>query len=79
MEKTVAGKADKVAAAMRAGGATAKQLAAKAYDLATDPAVQEKARKLAENGAKAYRGFNSPEAKQAFRRAADILKKTSRK
>lgn len=75
----MAGQADKVAAAIRAGGTTAKQAAAKAYDLATDPAMQQKARKLAENGAKIYRAMNTPEAREAYRRAAEILKKTRRK
>lgn len=56
-----------------------KQAAAKVHDLATDPVVQEKARKLAENGAKAYRAANSPEAKKAYRQAAAFLKKTRRK
>jgi hypothetical protein len=79
MEKTVAGKADKVAAAIKAGGARVKQAAAKVHDLANDPVVQEKARKLAENGAKAYRAANSPEAKKAYRQAAAFLKKTRRK
>ncbi|QCB96182.1 hypothetical protein E5206_03955 [Arthrobacter sp. PAMC25564] len=75
----MAGRADKVAAAIKAGGATAKQAAAKVHDIATDPVVQEKARKLAENGAKAYRAATSPEAKKAYRQVAAFLKKTRRK
>lgn len=79
MEITVAGKADKVAAVIRVGGATAKQAAAKAYDLSSDPLIQAKARKLAENGAKFYRAANSPEARRAYRQAADFFSKTRKK
>jgi len=46
------------------------------HDIATDPVVQEKARKLAEIGAKAYRVANSPEAKKAYRQVAAFLTKT---
>ena len=79
MEITVAGTADKVADAIKAGGATAKQAAAKVHDVATDPVVQEKARKLAEIGEKVYRAANSPEAKKAYRQVAAFLKKTGKK
>lgn len=72
----MAGTGDKVAGAIKAGGATAKQAAAKVHDIATDPVVQEKARKLAEIGAKAYRVANSPEAKKAYRQVAAFLTKT---
>jgi hypothetical protein len=59
----VAGTADKVAGAIKAGGTRMKQAAAKVHDLSTDPVVHAKARKLAENGAKAYRSATSPGAK----------------
>ena len=75
----MAGTADKVAGAIKAGGARMKQAAAKVHDLSTDPVVHAKARKLAEHGAKAYRAANSPEAKKAYRQAAAFLKKTRKK
>jgi hypothetical protein len=75
----MAGTVDKVTAAIKGGGATVKQAAAKVHDLATDAVVQEKARKLLENGAKAYRAANSPEAKKAYRQVADFLKKTRKR
>jgi hypothetical protein len=79
MEITVAGTADKVADAIKAGGATAKQAAAKVHDVVTDPVVQEKARKLAEIGERVYRTANSPEAKKAYSQVAAFLKKTRKK
>ncbi|MFJ5861192.1 hypothetical protein ACIQCM_07205 [Pseudarthrobacter sp. NPDC092439] len=79
MEKTVAGATDKVADAIKTGGAKVKQAAAKVQDFATDPAVQARARKLAEKGAEAYRIANSPEARRAYRQVAAFLKKTRKK
>ncbi|HEX9229755.1 MAG TPA: hypothetical protein VF885_24420 [Arthrobacter sp.] len=79
MEKTVAGTADKVAGAIKSGGATARQAATKAREMATDPVVQEKARKLAEKGAELYRMANTPEAKKVYRQVAAFVKKTRRK
>lgn len=79
VEKTVAGTADNVAGAIKAGGANVKQAAAKAHDLTTDPVVQAKARKLAEDGAKFYRAANSPEAGRACRQAADFFRKARKK
>lgn len=75
----MAGRAGKVADAIKVGGATAKQAAAKVHNVATDPVVQEKARKLAETGAKVYRAANSPEAKKAYRQVAAFLKKARKK
>lgn len=75
----MAGTADKVAGAIKSGGATAKQAAAKLHEMATDPVAQEKARKLAEKGAELYRMANSPEAKKAYRQVAAFIKKTRRK
>jgi hypothetical protein len=79
VEKTVAGTADKVADAIKAGSGKVKQAAAKVYDLTTDPVVQAKARRLAENGARFYRAANSPEARRAYRQAADFFSKTRKK
>jgi hypothetical protein len=73
-EKTVAGAADKVADAIKAGGVKVKQAAAKVQDLTTDAVVQARARKLAEKGAEAYRIANSPEARKAYRQVAAFLK-----
>lgn len=75
----MAGTADKVAGAIRSGGATARQAAAKVREMATDPVVQEKARKLAEKGAELYRMADTPEAKKAYRQVANFVKKTRRK
>lgn len=75
----MAGATDKVADAIKASGAKVKQAAAKVHDLTTDPAVQARARKLAEKGAEAYRIANSPEARRAYRQIAAFLKKTRRK
>ncbi|MCU1574256.1 MAG: hypothetical protein JWO93_2338 [Micrococcaceae bacterium] len=75
----MAGTTDKVAGAIKAGGARVKQAAAKVHDVTTDPVVQAKARKLAENGAKFYRAANSPEARRAYRQAADFFSKTRKK
>jgi hypothetical protein len=41
--------------------------------------VQAKARRLAENGARFYRAANSPEARRAYRQAADFFSKTRKK
>lgn len=75
----MAGTTDKLADALKAGGAKVKQAAAKVHDLTTDPVMQERARKLAEKGAEAYRVANSPEAKKAYRQIAAFLKKTRKK
>ena len=75
----MAGTADKVAGAIKAGDLKVKQAAAKVHGLTTDPAVQAKARKLAEDGAKFYRAANSPEARRAYRQAADFFIKTHKK
>ncbi|WP_090955866.1 hypothetical protein [Arthrobacter sp. ov118] len=68
-----------MADAIKAGGATAKKAAAKVHDVATDPVVQEKARKLAEIGERVYRAANSPEAKKAYRQVTAFLKKSRKK
>lgn len=70
----MAGATDKVADAIKTGGAKVKQAAAKVQDFTTDPAVQARARKLAEKGAEAYRIANSPEVRRAYRQVAAFLK-----
>ena len=69
----MAGKADKAAAVMKDGGQKAKIAAAKLYALAKDPGTQAKAGKLLEDGKKMYRAATSPEAKEAYRKAAEVI------
>ncbi|MDQ0924545.1 hypothetical protein QF038_003053 [Pseudarthrobacter sp. W1I19] len=71
----MAGKADKAAAVMKDGGQKAKDAAAKLYALAQDPEMQAKAGKLLEDGKKLYRAATSPEAKEAYRKAAEVIHK----
>jgi hypothetical protein len=52
---------------------------AKLYTLAKDPDTQAKAKKLLEDGKKMYRAATSPEAKEAYRHLAEILKKARKK
>lgn len=75
----MAGKADKAAALLKNGRAKAKAGGAKLRSLATDPEMQAKAKKLLEDGRRMYRAATSPEAKQAYRHAAEIIKKTRRR
>lgn len=72
-------RADKAAGALKDGGQWAKTAATKLYVLAQDPEVQAKAAKLLENGKKVYRAAISPEAKDAYRKAAELLKKARKK
>lgn len=71
----MAGRADQAAAAIRSGGQKAKAAAAKAHALATDPEIQAKARQLLDDGQKLYRAATSPEAKEAYRKAAEVVNK----
>ena len=41
--------------------------------------MQAKARKLVDDGKKVYRAATSPEAKQAFRQAAEIINKARKR
>lgn len=75
----MAGKADKAAAAIKDGGQKAKAAAAKAYALAKDPEMQAKAEKLFEDGKKLYRAATSPEAKEAYRKAAEVINKVRKR
>jgi hypothetical protein len=73
------GKADKAAALLKNGGDKAKAGGTKLYSLAKDPEVQAKTAKLLEDGKRLYRAATSPEAKQAYRRAAEFINKTRKK
>ncbi|WP_395405935.1 hypothetical protein ACHMXB_22195 (plasmid) [Arthrobacter sp. UC242_113] len=75
----MAGKQDKAIGLLKNSGTKAKAGGAKLYSLAKDPVVQAKAKKLAEEGQRLYRAATSPEAKQAYRQAAEILKKARKK
>jgi hypothetical protein len=75
----MAGKANKAAALLKGTGVKAKASGAKLYSLAKDPDTQTRAKKLLEDGKKMYRAATSPEAKQAYRQAADIIKKARKK
>jgi hypothetical protein len=79
MELIMAAKADKAAAAMKDGGQKAKAAAAKLYALAKDPEAQAKAEKLFDDGKKLYRAATSPEAKEAYRKAAEVINKMRKK
>jgi hypothetical protein len=79
MELIMAARADKAAAAMKDGGQKAKAAAAKLYALAKDPETQAKAGKLLDDGKKLYRAATSPEAKEAYRKAAEVINKMRKK
>lgn len=64
---------------LKNGGAKAKASGVKLQSLATDPDVQAKARKLVEDGKKVYRAVTSPEAKRAYRQAAEVINKARKK
>jgi hypothetical protein len=75
----MSGRTDKAVGALKDGGQRAKAAATKLYALAQDPEVQAKAAKLLENGKKAYRVAISPEAKEAYRKAAQFINKARKK
>ncbi|PWC06438.1 hypothetical protein DF223_12665 [Mycetocola zhujimingii] len=75
----MAGTADKAAAFARNGGAKAKAGATKLYAIASDPAVQAKAKQLFEDGKRLYQAATGPEAKRFYRQAATVVKKVRRK
>lgn len=75
----MAGNGDKAYKLLRNSGTKVKASGTKLYALAKDPAVQAKAKQLAQDGQKLYRLATSPEAKRAYRQAADVLKKARRK
>jgi hypothetical protein len=70
---------DKAAAILKNGGIKARASGAKLYSLATDPEMQAKAKKLVDDGKKVYRDSTSPEAKRAYRQAAEIINKARKK
>ncbi|MFJ6347812.1 hypothetical protein ACIQLM_20040 [Pseudarthrobacter oxydans] len=73
------GNGEKAFKLLRDSGAKVKASGTKLYFLAKDPAVQAKAKQLAEDGQKLYRFATSPEAKRAYKKAAAVLNKTRRK
>lgn len=75
----MAGRADKAAALIKDGGQKAKDAASKVYDLAKDPDVQAKVGKLLEDGKKVYRAATSPEAKEVYRKAAEIINRARKR
>lgn len=75
----MAARADKAVAAMKDGGQKAKAAAAKLYALAKDPETQAKAEKLLDDGKKLYRAATSPEAKEAYRKAAEVINRMRKK
>ena len=75
----MAGKADIAAALLKSGGDKVKAGGTRLYSLAKDPEMQAKAMKLLEDGKGMYRAATSPEAKQAYRRAAEIINKARKK
>ena len=70
---------NRASAAMQKGGAKAKARAVKLYALATDPDVQARIKKLADDGKKIYGAATSPEARRAYQQAAEIIKKARKK
>jgi hypothetical protein len=70
---------NKAAALLKDTRVKARAGGAKLYSLARDPATQAKAKKLIEDGKQMYRAATSPEAKEAYRQAAAIIKKARKK
>lgn len=75
----MAEKVNKAAALLKDTTVKAKAGGAKLYSLAKDPDTQAKAKKLFEDGKRMYRAATSPEAKEAYRQAAEIIKKARKK
>lgn len=75
----MAEKVNKAAALLKDTKLKAKAGGAKLYALAKDPETQAKAKKLLEDGKKMYRAATSPEAKESYRQAAEIIKKARKK
>lgn len=67
---------DKALGLIKNGGAKLKSGGGKLYSLAKDPAVQAKVRNMVADGQKFYRAASSPEAKQAYKQAAEFIRKT---
>lgn len=75
----MAEKADKAAARLKNGGDKARAACAKLYNLAKDPEMQAKAAERLEDVKKMYRAATSPEAKRAYRHAAEFINKARKK
>jgi hypothetical protein len=67
---------DKALGLIKNGGAKLRSEGGKLYSLAKDPAVQAKVRNIVADGQKFYRAASSPEAKQAYKQAAEFIRKT---
>jgi len=67
---------DKALGLIKNGGTKLKTGSGKLYSLAKDPAVQAKVRNMVADGQKFYRAATSPEAKQAYKQAAEFIRKT---
>jgi DNA-binding MurR/RpiR family transcriptional regulator len=75
----MAEKVNKAVALLKDTKEKAKAGGARLRYLAEDPDTQAKAKKLFEDGKKMYRAATSPEAKEAYRQAAEIIKKARKK
>lgn len=75
----MAGKVNKAAALLIDTKHKAQAGGAKLYSFAKDPDTQAKAKKLLEDGKKMYRAATSPEAREAYRKTAEIIKKVRKK
>ncbi|WP_458113483.1 hypothetical protein M1D88_05045 [Arthrobacter sp. R1-13] len=75
----MAEKVNKAAALFKDTKVKAKASGAKVYSYAKDPDTHAKAKKLLEDGKKIYRAATSPEAKEAYRQAAEIIKRARKK
>ncbi|WP_307037871.1 hypothetical protein [Arthrobacter sp. B3I4] len=64
---------------LKSSGAKAKAAGSKLHAFATDPEVQAKAKKAAEEGKRVYEAVTSPKAMEFYRQAADFIKKTRNK
>lgn len=69
-------KGEKALGLVRNGGAKLKSGSEKLYSLAKDPAVQAKVKNMITDGQKIYRAATSTEAKQAYKQAAEFVRKT---
>lgn len=67
---------DKALRMIKNGGANLRSGGEILYSLAKDPAVQAKVRNMVADGQKLYRAASSPEARQAYRQAAEFIRKT---
>ena len=73
------GKADTTAALYKSGGDKAKAAGLKLYSLAKGPEMQAMAARRLEDGRRIYRAATSPEAKEAYRHAAQFINRARKK